>query len=286
MAITGTGTQADPWIFHSYSELQTIFNNTATFGGTTYSELANDIDCNDYGADFVWNNLSLVDNTRSHVCDLKGHTIKNIQVASNQSMFTFANSAQSVIKNGKILNVFMNGSKGLCNYTSGLYAYSKLVNVSVSANADGILGTAFYCGFDSCAIYLEGGNTSYNPFNIPSSVSAQMKNTDVLLNNAKGYMLFDGTGSQNIAESRIRGKFTGSQNYLADSGSLFNNCVVDLEYNARYLTGNGGTNTGVINTDKLPTGFNTRGMTPVNSQEIINGDSLRTKGFVVVNVSA
>lgn len=288
MAVTGTGTQADPWIFHSYSEWATVFNNTVSQGGdgqTRYCKLANDIDCNDYGASFKWSTLSLQRNNRALVSDLDGHSIKNVIISTNQPMFIFSNDRQSIIKNGKIRNVFMNGSNGFCQYSGPLHTASKLENISFSTNATGALSYPFYCEFDSCAVYLEGGNANLGLFKIPYG-SAQMKNTDVLLKDAVGYWLFEDTSSQNIIDSRIRGKFTSTQNYLADNGSLFNNCVVDLEYNASYLTGNGGTNTGVINTDKLRAGFNTRGMTSVNSQEIINGDSLRAKGFVVVNVSA
>lgn len=285
MAVTGSGTQADPWIVHSYNELSWAFNQ-ASLGNGVYIKLANDIDCNDYGTEFVWGNLSVGYSTRQVVFDLDNHTIKNVQIGTNQPMFTFSSGNQCVVKNGKIRNVFMNGSQGFCQYTGGLYTFAKLVNISFSANATGVLGYPFHCGFEACAIYLEGGNSSMNVFNVPYNVSAQMKNTDVLLKDAAGYMLFENTDYQNIIDSRIRGKFTGQQNYLANSGNLFNNCVVDLEYNRGYLTGNSGTNTGVINTDKLPAGFDTRGMTHVNNQEIINGDALRAKGFVVVNVSA
>lgn len=43
--------------------------------------------------------------------------------------------------------------------------------------------------------------------------------------------------------------------------------------------------TGVCNVDKLADGIAAGGnITEVTSQEIINGDALRAKGFVVVNV--
>lgn len=283
MAITGSGTQADPYVVHSYSEIKNVFEN-APSSGSVYCQLANDINCNDYGSSFSWGNIALRYNAASVIFDLNSHIIKNIQITTNQTMFTFGNSATSIIKNGSILNMFMNTSNGFCDYTGGLYSHSKLQNVSISADATGVNSNPFYCGFDSCAVFLEGGSTNYSPFKISNNVSAKMENTDVLLSNAKGYMLFEDTGSQNITNSRIRGKFTGEQNFLASDGNLFNNCVVDLEYNKAYLTGSSGTNTGVINTDKLPSGFNTRGMTSVNSQEIINGAALRAKDFVVVNV--
>ena len=44
MAMTGSGTQANPYVVHNYNELKTACNNS-----NVYVELANNIDCNDYG---------------------------------------------------------------------------------------------------------------------------------------------------------------------------------------------------------------------------------------------
>lgn len=287
MAITGTGTQSDPWIVHSYSEIKSCIGDLDS-SRTYYIKLGNDIDCNSYGTDFKWEVVRVLNDYVKYVFDLDGHTIKNIQIAPNNCMFTFGASAQCIIKNGKILNVFMNGSNGFCNYTGGLYSYSKLQNVNVSANATGALSYPFYCGFDSCAIYVEGGSYDYSVFDIPSSVGAKMKNTDVLLNNSKGYRLFSDTSTDTVIDCRIRGSH---DNFITDlsqsSQNVFNNCVIDLATNAKYvIDSTGGSCTGVINEDKMPSGFTDNGMTRVTSQEIINGDALRAKGFVVVNVSA
>lgn len=293
MAVTGTGTQADPYIVHSYSEIKSCIENlnVGTSYGPYYITLANDINCNDYGASFEWHTIGHSNSYAYWYFDLGGHTIKNIKIAQNDTMFTFGHNGNSIIKNGKFLNVFMSGSKGFNKYSGSVYRSSKLQNISVSVNATGIAGNPFYCSFDSCSVYVEGGQSNWSIFDINDDTSPKMQaiNTDFLLNNAIGYRLFADTYSNNVVGCRIRGKVTvnSSSTGLAGGTNVFSNCVVDLETNSGYMSGSETSgNTGVINTDKLPSGFSLYGMTAVNSEEIINGDSLRAKGFVVVNVSA
>lgn len=291
MALTGTGTQADPWIAHSYSELQTAFANLRSQGGTKYLELGNDIDCNDYGSSFTWSALAVATGAgnAAMIFDLKDHTIKNVQIASSSTLFTFSNQGQSIIKNGKIRNVFMNGSNGFCNYIGGLYTCSKLQNMSVSTNLTGVNANVFNVAMDSCAVYAEG-SLSKQIFVVQPNVGMKLSNSDFLLKiDSCANLFYTPSGDvTSISNCRVRGKAnTSGGATLSASYPAFENCVIDIETNASTLASYGsGSPTGVINTDKAPSGFNTRGLTAVSSAEIINGDALRAKGFVVVNVSA
>ena len=44
MAVTGSGTSADPWVVHSYSEIKSTIESMSD--GKKYMVLGNDIDCN------------------------------------------------------------------------------------------------------------------------------------------------------------------------------------------------------------------------------------------------
>ena len=60
MAVTGTGTQADPYIVHSYSEFISLSNTMGSTGYIQFFENENPnqvIDCNAYGADFKWHSF-------------------------------------------------------------------------------------------------------------------------------------------------------------------------------------------------------------------------------------
>lgn len=86
MSITGTGTQADPYITTTYDDLHNIFRNIgATYwSGSTpfYIELANDIDMNEqYWEAMMANNAS---NYPPVHINLNNHGIYNMRLPNNQ----------------------------------------------------------------------------------------------------------------------------------------------------------------------------------------------------------
>lgn len=281
MALTGTGTQQDPWIAQNYSDIRDAYDQVALTTGTHYLELAQDIDCNDYGVTFKWDEMQ-TSNNAAMIFDLKGRTIKNVSVASGAFMFKFSGSFPSEIKNGSILNVFLNEAKGFNSYHSGVYTASQLKNMSTSVNITGSDSEIFDIGIDSCAIYVEGSNNNHI-FLTQTNVGKKCKFTDIELAVDNCTTIFSSGDSDSVSDCRIRGKANVSQGYLNDGYPLFESCVFDLETNAGYASAYSGSATGVINRDKVPSIFDSRGLTMVTSQEIINGNDLRAAGFVVVN---
>ena len=109
MAITGSGTEQDPFIVHSYDEIRTA---AGLYSGSyyTYIKLGNNINCNDYGDYFEWETITLgTSGVNVCVLDLDSHYIKNVKVKEDNSMFSLigfsGNNAE--IKNGKLLNIFL-----------------------------------------------------------------------------------------------------------------------------------------------------------------------------------
>lgn len=284
MALTGDGSQANPWVAQNYTDLQTAYSNLSNQGGTKYLEIDRDINCNDYGATFAWTKLSVGNTNNAMIFDLKGHAIENVAIASGNSMFEVGGGAQSVIKNGKILNVFMDQSNGFNSYTGGKYTCAKLQKVSVSVNITGVTQDVFDVAFDSCSIYAEG-NATHRVFVLQENVGQKQINSDILLAVNSCSALYTGASGNCISNCRIRGKANVTGSALSETYAAFETCVFDLESNATVISGySSGTASGVINTDKY-LGMR-EGLTNVTSQEIINGDSLRSKNFVVVNVPA
>lgn len=280
MAITGSGTEQDPYIVHDYTELRTACNNINVF-----VELANSIDCNDYGEDFEWQTVELGDGSD---LDLKTHTIKNFKVADDNYAFHCGN--WSKIHNGKILNVYLARSYGFSahwNSTESRWAY--LENLSISINTGGGLNNIEV--FDSfamnaCAIYIEGDVNTHLIY-VYNADGAEITNTDFLLDidsNTGSCSIFSGY-NRRVKNCRIRGRFniTNAQtNRTLYLNGGFYLCVIDLTTNAGGASSD--SSTGIINTDKTPSGFTTSGMTAVDSTEIISGAALRAKGFDVINV--
>lgn len=280
MAITGSGTQADPYVVHNYTELKTACNNS-----NVYIELGNNIDCNDYGENFEWQTVTLGSGSD---LDLKTHTIKNFKVADNN--YAFHSSNYSKIHNGKILNVYLARSYGFSaswNSTESRWAY--LENLSISINTGGGLNnTEVFSSFamNACAIYIEGDVNTHLIYPY-SADGAEITNTDFLLDidsNTGECSIFSGYGVR-VKNCRIRGRFniTNAQtNRTLYKNGGFYLCVIDLTTNAGSVSSS--SSTGIINTDKTPSGFSTSGMTAVDSTEIISGAALRAKNFDVINV--
>lgn len=296
MAITGTGTEQDPFIVHDYTELQTACNNSSV-----YVELANDIDCNTYGENFEWEPIYL--GTSSDL-DLKGHTIKNFKVKEGD-YYAFRLQNYSKMHNGKILNVYLARSSGfnkLSGSTETRWAY--IENLSISINTGiGVNRNRIFesLAINACAIYIEGAiglssngdNCYFNPYSSDYPIS----NCDIYVNHPNtdksGHIFRASSDSiKYVKNCRIRGVFNniasdpaGYRCFSTNCG--IQNCVWDVSSDTMLsVCNNGSSNTGIINTDNLPSGFNTNGLTAVTSQEIINGDALRAKGFEVTNVIA
>ena len=291
MAITGSGTEQDPYIVHSYDEIKDIFTNASYTGYIAYINLANDIDCNSYGSTFEWETVSVPSNDRSVVFDLCGHAIKTFKIRSGNAMFKFGGLSKSIVKNGKILNVYAGGSQGLVIYEGGIYNVSELNNVSVSMTIQTGLASdavAIYAAFDRCSIYIEGSESNDNNslfYTRASDMSGKFVDSDILLNVILGHARVD-QGNENIERCRYRGSCSGGAKYNTIFGGRLMNCVLDiyLDISTSYRVTFYEDSTGIINENKIPSDCRVCGMTKVTSQEIINGDALRAKGFEVVNV--
>ena len=201
MAITGSGTQGDPYIVHDYEELKTACSNS-----NVYIELADDINCNDYGEDFEWQTVTL---GGSSDLDLKGHTIKNFKVADRNYVFRANN--WSKIHNGKILNAYLARSYGFSakwNSTESRWAY--LENLSISINTGAGLDNSYVFesfAMNANAIYIEGDVRTHliRPYD---GDGAEITNTDFLLDvnsNTSDCSIFSGYGTR-VKNCRIRGR--------------------------------------------------------------------------------
>lgn len=303
MAITGTGTQADPYIVHSYTELKDACAGVpSTSYLKFYVELANDIDCNEYGENFEWETIKGKSNgAYAYALDLKGHTIKNFKVKDNQWAFHLSNSysGSCEIQNGKILNAYLSDSAGFATIGGNSLpnASALLKNLSISVNASRGLASSSQYMFkeiliDSCAIYVEGTMWSgnYNAVFRPYSESYPISNCDILVNfpqqtGSHSESLFYGVQSnqKSVRNCRIRGTFNTTYGAMVCGA---HNCVVDLANPSEaHFSQTFQSCTGVINSDKW-SGTLYSGLTPVTSAEIINGAALRAKGFDVLNVTS
>ena len=323
MAITGSGTQADPYLVHSYDELKTVttVNLYCENYGHKYIELDADIDCNDYGDSFEWETIRLGHDYRGFTLDLGGHTIKNIAVKINNMVFdasytgsnTYGGWHSEFVGNGKILNIFTQPSSTAYLITGD--GIRKASNLSLSSCLGNLSAGVFMNIFvEKSAIYVEQAETSssgalvlYSNNNVGSSALCTLKNCDVLLKSNNIHICLVNSYHANdsyttIDNCRIRGKIkaTALPRYYICPHKI-SNSVIDLdateaEYDSSVqpLSRNPMKNSssGVINWDKRASNqpsdtpsLYTCGMVSASNSEIVNGQALRDKGFYVINVS-
>ena len=313
MAITGTGTQADPFVVHSYTEFISLSNQTPIEGSIYYIKFFDEpnqiLNCNRYGSDFVWGNFHVPAGVTADI-DLNGATIKNLRIADNTAMFTsgywssqygYSNFGVAYLHNGKLLNVF--AGVGTSRLEGG--GAIKIENMSISANANGITApfldcsTWTTCNIKNSAIYVEAAKLNANIYD----GNLTIKDSDLKMvvgNLNRKWML---TNRVSLSGCRIRGKAAGlppiAEVYpygdvsRVFEGDKMTNCVVDFDISEitdcssdrAFINFNTDTQITVISTEHW-----IEGLTPPNSwqycsrNEIRDADYLNNNGFIVVNV--
>ena len=293
MAITGTGAVDDPYLVHSYEELKTPVTGSPTASdNNTYVKLANDINCNDYGDIWEWGTITL--SNYAWNIDLDGHTIKNIMIKSENSLFEGRKEGQ-VIHNGKILNVFNNSGECIVKGDK-----LKLKDISMSVNGAGLTGKAFNGIFiENCTIYFKINKLNDYFYYINSGSNGLIKNSDFYfeINNMNSRSLFYNVSTNNKSADncRFRGAVSGMCNtgYLLKNSGCINSVVeidtTDITWNSTYDTPYrvpcDGISTGIINTEISPNMVGgTSGLTACTTAQMRDADYLNSIGFTVVKV--
>lgn len=296
MAVTGTGTQADPWIVHSYTELKDTVNSIQD-QTPRYIKLGNNINCNDYGPDFEWETISVTWSNRVVDLDLDGKTIQNVKVKNGNSMFTW--SVNSKIHNGKILNVFLSGAQRFIYGRDGGDA-GTLEKLSISVGATGnTTDVFFHVIMKSCAVYCETVKQSASMF---FNVTASNSDFMLIVNDQNYSLVFaDSTFTGCRFKGEIGGICPNVNIYpygdtrvfvFADS---FNNCVIDFDMTGVtvapsadnvYRGFNASTQTTVIDkSDWIPNLNPPSSWQFCTDVQITTGDYLNNNGFVVIPTS-
>lgn len=269
MAVTGTGTQADPFIVHSYDEFMSLKDSILTETDTYIQFFENErpnqtINCNDYGSEFKWGQFDARQGSTTIIhINLNGCTIKNFLIADGESMFPgysqqWQGSRTFYISNGSFRNVFLGSpTSKFCD------DYVHFQDVSISFNFVGATGIVFNGAgnvtFDNCAMYLVGSTLQEAVIK-----KAVLTDTDIELHIAdqNGKTIFIGdTTSLNyctLQDCRIQGKIGGTPISHAETGhySIFGcatpanasdygkickliNCVIDVDLTDSVINWNG-----------------------------------------------
>lgn len=271
MAVTGTGTQNDPYIVHDYSEFISLSN---TLNSTAYIQFFDNehpnqvINCNTYGSKFKWHNFKPAwpsGNGKIYI-NLNGCTIKNFMIADGEAMFSgIYNGVQRyamsvVVSNGSIRNVFMGSATSkFCD------DYVEFKDVSLSVNFSGATVTPFNgdgnLNVDNCSMYLVGSTLQ-----APIMTKGIISDSDIELHisDQNGICMFNGGNTygnySTLNGCRIQGKISGTPISHVETGkcSVFGcatpynsgdtakqckliNCVVDVDLTDSFFNYHGAT---------------------------------------------
>jgi hypothetical protein len=291
MAVTGSGTQADPFVVHSYDEFISLSGHEPISGtGAVYIKWFDTprqvLDCNSYGTEFKWgaftDNASIA-GTCTYYIDLNGATIKNFLIADGETMFqghyysVNGNKGTIVISNGYIRNVFMGSS------TSKILAeYVETNGVSISANVAGTtvipIGTtnqnAPNLKMDNSALYLVASTLNNH---LMRQVDGTDTDIEIHVPNQNDINMFPYCS---FKDCRMQGKVSGEviqidgalcplgaiDSYNLSDLTNWVNCVIDVDFTDSYKNGApsgsqydvihyyaAGLNTNVICKSHLPT---------------------------------
>ena len=311
MAITGQGTQDDPYKVHSYEELKIAIGRTSSstisINGSPipndFIELEADIDCNDYGTSFVWNTIKNETNHTKSI-NLCGHKIKNVLIPSNNFMFDgtsgFYYSGNNYtyraisIYNGSILNVYGTGAAGII--TGPSYNLSHCEDISFSINADGFINTLFQSVIlERCSFYyksMTGAARAGSTLLIRAgSVGSNGNiidcdfNIDFPINDSPSSQnLISGSSGCIIKNCRFTGCFKWNKKEYAIPNFTAQNCVLDIiventTSNWPFFYDQSGC---LINKDKIFGTANYGGYIQCTSEEIVLSKALNNKGFIVI----
>lgn len=308
MAITGNGTQASPYIITSYDDLKEFSTDTTLTGN--YLELANDINCKNYGNKFVWETISLRNNTTggSTYFNLNGHTIKNVSIASDNYMFIDGTNHNTIayIYNGTLENIYAFTANGI---SLGNVDFN---NVGISCDLTGVKNIAFdmYPAFHNCGMRVVSNTPCPNVIQLEQKndvtyyLNGIVEDTDFIINlpSTQLIMVPDGRPS-NVINCRFTGRATGWLYQLVKAKNL-TNIVADIDFSGCTYTGSSsaswetnkyhpfiGTLTAcVMSVENVPSYeqcggyFNVGSVIQADATQIRTGSWLRSNNFEVVNV--
>lgn len=269
MAVTGIGTEENPFIVHSYDEFISLSNHAAVENSSVYIkwfDRANQVvDCNDYGSEFKWGQFVGKADVTTYI-DLNGCTIKNFMIDDNCAMFyavgfndTYPrwHAAKIKVSNGYIRNVFMASAS-----SKFIVGQVDLGNgVSISINASGTTGNLIAgvsndkrCTIDNAAIYGVHSKLYAHLIDYTTITDTDM---EFHITDMNSLFLF---GYCDVKDCRIQGKLGGlfyrTGDYLsfhfdvigynygsssAEAKLVLTNCVIDIDISEATLNWSGAT---------------------------------------------
>lgn len=274
MSISGTGTQADPYIVDTWTDFVTAVETANAYVKVDTSTVATW----DF-AKMVEGGLSTGINWNAVEVDGNGLTIKGL-FGTAAKWFSATSSTAKVIKNLNLLDMAKTTA------TTGVF-YGRAMEFRNCKFSGVIEGGNFFEPYSGgVATFTTGSITGNDPkgcaFAFNFSGNSRLTSGSCVFNHCN--MNFDGTSANTstqemkMYESKISGKMPWAS--FKNSGGGQN--VIDAEIDTIGTWSNTSGGVTLINTDKLASGLSVpSGFTGVTSTQMLDADALEAVGFIV-----
>jgi len=317
-AITGAGTENNPYVIHNYTELKWCCEDAdAVPEGQTkldyvYVKLNNDIDCSTYGMSFRW----IIDCDHAIDLNLNNKTIENFYIHRNGYLFSVPGTVRKLsVHDGKILNVYgdwISRSVSVMNITANSDDSTvtfKNISMSIDATNFSASQTALCSGYPNrltmtnCTIDFKGTTTTVVSLVSSARLFTCDIHVDIVTTNTAAYLL---SGSSSYMGYALNCRFMGRIQLRTITTTSYGvyycqvrNCVFDVEIlstttstsTPSFVYGGGAVayNYGIYNADKVPNynfnGTNYIACTTADMDMRVNPNAdivLQEKGFDVI----
>ena len=264
MAISGSGTQADPWVVTTYAELVT----KAVSDG--YIKIGNDINITDEYPDGDMPTLSMGD------CDIDGNSKTISNWYRNTSGYCIANTDGTDtlcnIHDLTLKNIYIDGSAtAFCNRAEDNNSRPFFEN----CNFSGVMRKSFTIGststlrFKSCSLNINlGSNRPFDTDYYGHSAGGFFDNCFVRFkSDYSGTFFFDYSVNPNAKDSYFEMTLPNVDR-MDNYGHGFDNCVLDIISDNAFYIGGGNHGVSIVNTthapNAVPDGTNVKGVSDTN----------------------
>jgi len=274
MSISGTGTQADPYIVDTWADFVTAVETVDAYVKVDTSTVATW----DF-AKMVEGGLSTIIDWNAIEVDGNGLTIKGL-FGTEERWFSATSSTAKVVKNLNLLDM------AKTTVTTGVF-HGRAIEFRNCKFSGVIEGGNFFESYSGgVATFTTGGIAGNDPrgcaFAFKFSGDARLASAACTFNHCN--MNFDGTSTNTstqemkMYESKISGKMPWAS--FKNSGGGQN--VIDAEIDTIDTWSNTSGGVTLINTDKLASGLSVpSGFTGVTSTQMLDAAALGAVGFIV-----
>ena len=272
MFVTGTGTQADPYICGNWDELISVSTTASNYIKMADSD-SRTIDFNSIYPDGLNSNIILYGNI-----DFNGWTLTNLYIPSNQYKITFGGTQTAnncFIKNLNFTNFLKRGSGEIFYVISSSPSnFKQFYNCVFSGEFDnGVSNDSAYlckCPMYNCSVNVVSNSTGY-------IYLTTIKGENCWFNVAgKMNRLYIGATDNCLISGSITTSDTIS---LSINNGSVRYSVFDINANGTLYTANG--TTSIYNSEKISLRSEYSYMIGVTSEQMINAEYLQSIGFPI-----